>query len=95
MHEHMNSDIEMKKTREYLEYELVFESITSFQKLVLDFFLNNFWHFSENAIPIPSWFSDPHDTFLLNLLPFLDALRFVSDVRSVLSRNQTSHNQVW
>ncbi|CAI2343106.1 unnamed protein product [Caenorhabditis sp. 36 PRJEB53466] len=43
--------------------------------------------FPHNAIPIPSWFSDPNDTCLLNLLPFLDALRFTSDVRSVLSRN--------
>ncbi len=42
---------------------------------------------SDNAIPIRSWFSDPHDTALLCLLPVLDALRFVKDVRSVLSRN--------
>ncbi|PAV63000.1 hypothetical protein WR25_03891 [Diploscapter pachys] len=61
-------------------------------KFLLNFFEK--YALNENAIPIPSWFSDPHDTFLLNLLPFLDALRFVSDVRSVLSRNQTSHNQV-
>lgn len=30
---------------------------------------------SDNAIPIKSWFSDPSDTALLNLLPMLDALR--------------------
>ena len=42
---------------------------------------------ADNAIPIKSWFSDPHDTALLNLLPVLDALRFTTDVRSVLSRN--------
>lgn len=41
----------------------------------------------DNAIPIKSWFSDPADTALLNLLPFLDSLRFCSDVRSVLGRN--------
>ncbi|CAD5115722.1 DgyrCDS4665 [Dimorphilus gyrociliatus] len=40
-----------------------------------------------NAIPIKSWFSDPTDTCLLNLLPILDALRFVQDVRSILGRN--------
>ncbi|CAD5210924.1 unnamed protein product [Bursaphelenchus okinawaensis] len=45
-------------------------------------------NFPHNAIPIKSWFSDPTDTCLLNLLPFLDALRFTSDVRSILSRNQ-------
>ncbi|KAM3176638.1 CTD nuclear envelope phosphatase 1A [Hymenolepis weldensis] len=42
---------------------------------------------TDNAIPIQSWFSDPQDTALLCLLPVLDALRFVSDVRSILSRN--------
>lgn len=41
----------------------------------------------DNAIPIVSWFADPSDTALLNLLPFLDALRFTNDVRSILSRN--------
>ncbi|XP_060528841.1 CTD nuclear envelope phosphatase 1 homolog isoform X2 [Cylas formicarius] len=40
-----------------------------------------------NAIPIKSWFSDPTDVALLNLLPVLDALRFTSDVRSILARN--------
>ncbi|CAI2737067.1 unnamed protein product, partial [Dicrocoelium dendriticum] len=43
--------------------------------------------YPDNAIPIRSWFSDAHDTALLCLLPVLDALRFVNDVRSVLSRN--------
>ena len=41
----------------------------------------------DNAIPIVSWFADPSDTALLNLLPFLDSLRFTNDVRSILSRN--------
>lgn len=52
-------------------------------------------HYTENAIPIKSWFSDPYDTCLLNLLPMLDALRFTRDVRSVLSRNRVvqSFNQ--
>uniref|UniRef100_A0A8C4Z8U5 FCP1 homology domain-containing protein n=1 Tax=Gadus morhua TaxID=8049 RepID=A0A8C4Z8U5_GADMO len=45
----------------------------------------------DNAIPIKSWFSDPSDTALLNLLPMLDALRFTADVRSVLSRNLQLH----
>ncbi|KAF4089281.1 hypothetical protein AMELA_G00064580 [Ameiurus melas] len=48
----------------------------------------------DNAIPIKSWFSDPSDTALLNLLPMLDALRFTADVRSVLSRNLHQH-QLW
>ncbi|XP_057303642.1 CTD nuclear envelope phosphatase 1A-like [Hydractinia symbiolongicarpus] len=41
----------------------------------------------DNAIPIVSWFADPSDTALLNLLPILDALRFTNDVRSILGRN--------
>ena len=48
----------------------------------------------DNAIPIKSWFNDPTDTALLNLLPVLDALRFVSDVRSVLSRNREAQ-RLW
>lgn len=46
----------------------------------------------DNAIPIKSWFADPSDTALLNLLPMLDALRFVTDVRSILSRNLHLHS---
>jgi CTD nuclear envelope phosphatase 1 len=34
---------------------------------------------------IDSWYEDKKDTALLDLLPFLDALRFVEDVRSILS----------
>ncbi|KAG8222227.1 hypothetical protein J437_LFUL001425 [Ladona fulva] len=48
----------------------------------------------KNAIPIQSWFCDPMDTALLNLLPVLDALRFTHDVRSVLSRNLHLH-RLW
>nr|CAH0104881.1 unnamed protein product [Daphnia galeata] len=50
--------------------------------------------YPDNAIPIKSWFSDPMDTALLNLLPVLDALRFTQDVRSVLGRNLHSH-RLW
>lgn len=55
--------------------------------LILDNSPGAYRGFPENAIPIKSWFSDPSDTALLNLLPFLDSLRYCSDVRSVLSRN--------
>ncbi|XP_055936248.1 CTD nuclear envelope phosphatase 1-like isoform X1 [Argiope bruennichi] len=47
--------------------------------------------YPDNAIPIKSWFCDASDTALLNLLPMLDALRFTSDARSVLSRNLHLH----
>ncbi|OBZ89826.1 CTD nuclear envelope phosphatase 1 [Choanephora cucurbitarum] len=39
----------------------------------------------ENAIPLPTWISNPKDDCLLDLLPLLDALRFTADVRSILS----------
>ncbi|KAH8300185.1 hypothetical protein KR044_011208, partial [Drosophila immigrans] len=42
--------------------------------------------FPQNALPIKSYIYDPDDEELLNLLPFLDALRFTNDVRSVLGR---------
>jgi len=39
----------------------------------------------ENAIPIENfWGTNIHDEELLNMIPFLDALRFTSDVRSIL-----------
>uniref|UniRef100_A0A915J9X0 FCP1 homology domain-containing protein n=1 Tax=Romanomermis culicivorax TaxID=13658 RepID=A0A915J9X0_ROMCU len=59
--------------------------------LILDNSPGAYRQFTDNAIPIKSWFSDPTDTALLSLLPFLDALRFTSDVRSVLSRNLHLH----
>ncbi|GAA6011270.1 hypothetical protein JCM11491_006779 [Sporobolomyces phaffii] len=37
-----------------------------------------------NAVPISSWFNDPHDTELTDLVPFLTDLSTVDDVRSVL-----------
>ncbi|TIA71763.1 hypothetical protein E3P92_02344 [Wallemia ichthyophaga] len=37
-----------------------------------------------NGIPISGWISDPNDEALLDLLPFLDSLRFTTDVRRVL-----------
>ncbi|KAI8840231.1 NLI interacting factor-like phosphatase-domain-containing protein [Chytridium lagenaria] len=39
----------------------------------------------DNGIPIENWTSDLADEALLDLLPFLDALRFCDDVRSILS----------
>ncbi|KNC54173.1 serine/threonine-protein phosphatase dullard-A [Thecamonas trahens ATCC 50062] len=38
-----------------------------------------------NAIPIETWQSNVNDEALLDLLPFLNILRFVDDVRSILS----------
>jgi hypothetical protein len=43
---------------------------------------------------VKSWFFDPTDTCLLSLLPFLDALRFCRDVRSVLAMNLHLHQNL-
>ncbi|KAJ3778739.1 HAD-like domain-containing protein [Lentinula raphanica] len=37
-----------------------------------------------NAVPVSSWFNDPHDTELTDLVPFLRDLGEVDDVRGVL-----------
>ncbi|KAJ3050978.1 hypothetical protein HK097_008055 [Rhizophlyctis rosea] len=37
-----------------------------------------------NAIPISTWFNDPNDTELLDLIPFLEDLKMVDDVMLVL-----------
>ncbi|KAL7418432.1 hypothetical protein Q5752_006890 [Cryptotrichosporon argae] len=37
-----------------------------------------------NAVPISTWFNDPHDTELTDLCPFLTELATVGDVRGVL-----------
>lgn len=51
---------------------------------LLDNSVASFILYPDNAIPINSWFSDSTDTALLDMLPFLDALRFTHDVRSIL-----------
>uniref|UniRef100_H2YU92 protein-serine/threonine phosphatase n=1 Tax=Ciona savignyi TaxID=51511 RepID=H2YU92_CIOSA len=38
----------------------------------------------DNAVPVISWFDDPTDTELLDLLPFLEAIAESDDVYSVL-----------
>lgn len=39
----------------------------------------------DNAVPISSWFNDPHDAELTGLCYFLSDLRTVDDVRGPLS----------
>lgn len=39
----------------------------------------------DNAIQVEGWISDPSDTDLLTLLPFLEALRYTTDVRDILA----------
>ncbi|KAL8284195.1 hypothetical protein RQP46_004944 [Phenoliferia psychrophenolica] len=44
-----------------------------------------------NAVPISSWFNDPHDTELTDLVPFLTDLERVDDVRGVLDAGLYQH----
>lgn len=37
-----------------------------------------------NAVPVSSWFNDPHDAELTDLVPFLTDLTSVPDVRGIL-----------
>ncbi|KAI3390111.1 hypothetical protein SNEBB_010152 [Seison nebaliae] len=53
--------------------------------LIIDNSPSVFQDFRSNAIPIKSWKTETDDTCLLDLLPFLDALRICEDVRSILS----------
>ncbi|GAA5894008.1 hypothetical protein JCM6882_007957 [Rhodosporidiobolus microsporus] len=46
-----------------------------------------------NAVPISSWFNDPHDTELTDLVPFLSDLATTDDVRAVLDANLYQHLQ--
>ncbi|CCH62805.1 hypothetical protein TBLA_0I01460 [Henningerozyma blattae CBS 6284] len=39
----------------------------------------------DNAIQVQGWISDPTDTELLTLLPFLESLRHTTDVRNILA----------
>ncbi|KAI0339826.1 NIF-domain-containing protein [Trametopsis cervina] len=38
-----------------------------------------------NAVPVSSWFNDPHDTELTDLCPFLEDLSTTGDVRGILN----------
>lgn len=40
---------------------------------------------ADNAIPIQGWISDPTDNDLLHLVPLLEGLQYVSDVRALLA----------
>lgn len=40
---------------------------------------------TDNAIPIEGWINDPTDNDLLHLIPILEALQYVTDVRALLA----------
>ncbi|KAH6914157.1 protein phosphatase [Coprinopsis sp. MPI-PUGE-AT-0042] len=42
-----------------------------------------------NAVPVSSWFNDPHDAELTDLIPFLADLTSVPDIRGILDGHRT------
>lgn len=46
----------------------------------------------DNAIPIEGWINDPTDNDLLHLVPILEALQYVTDVRAILGLRRGEGN---
>lgn len=40
---------------------------------------------ADNAIPIQGWINDPTDNDLMHLVPLLEGLQYVHDVRAMLA----------
>ena len=40
---------------------------------------------ADNAIPIEGWINDPTDNHLLHLIPLLEAVQYLTDVRALLA----------
>ncbi|KAI9001607.1 HAD-like domain-containing protein [Gaertneriomyces semiglobifer] len=55
--------------------------------IILDNSPASYYFHPQNAVPVSSWFSDPNDTELLDLIPFLEDLKKVDDVTQVLDAN--------
>ncbi|OKL58963.1 hypothetical protein UA08_05517 [Talaromyces atroroseus] len=53
--------------------------------MILDNSPTSYIFHEDNAIPIKGWISDPTDNGLLNLIPMLEALQYVTDVRAFLA----------
>ncbi|KAK0529268.1 hypothetical protein OC842_004292 [Tilletia horrida] len=54
------------------------------ETLILDNSPASYIFHANNAVPVSSWFNDPHDTELVDLCEFLRDLSVVDDVRTVL-----------
>jgi len=52
--------------------------------IIIDNSPQSYLYHPENAIPIPSWFDDQSDTALIDLIPAMEKLATIPDVRSVL-----------
>lgn len=62
--------------------------------IIIDNSPNSYAFQTENALPIPSWYTDSSDTALYQLLPVLQKLSKVDDVRTylpkIVSRNKVN-----
>ncbi|ORY94731.1 HAD-like domain-containing protein [Syncephalastrum racemosum] len=54
------------------------------QIIILDNSPASYIFHTANAVPVTSWFNDPHDSELVDLIPFLEDLATVEDVTDVL-----------
>jgi CTD small phosphatase-like protein 2 len=59
----------------------------------VDLSLQAFGFQVDNGIPVESWFDDKSDTGLLRLLPFLESLVGVDDVRPVITEKFHLHRK--
>lgn len=48
---------------------------------------------ADNAIPIEGWINDPTDNDLLHLIPILEALQYVMDIRALLALRRGENNE--
>lgn len=53
--------------------------------LILDNSPASYIFHTANAVPVSTWFNDPHDTELTDLVAFLEDLTVVDDVQLVLN----------
>lgn len=62
--------------------------------IIIDNSITSFAYQVENGIPITSWYDDPKDEELMELLPFLQKLKDVEDVRPYLEKTFTLCKQL-
>ncbi|ORZ21485.1 NLI interacting factor, partial [Absidia repens] len=54
------------------------------QVIILDNSPASYIFHTTNALPVSSWYNDPHDSELIDLIPFLEDLATVEDVTDIL-----------